>query len=358
MRVRQTSIYNEGVIEKRRAYSRREVLRAGLAAIAFTVMPGDALSRALEHATLLKEQILSLYDDVRVGGALNRDLHDAKKWAQQLDRAVPRIQYVSRELGKLHASEPLASTNEFLVAQNVPGVLSGSFVSREKTNTGAAIREQRCNLLKIDVSGVHYLVTAQHCIKGMESEQYFTHDDAIGDVAVHRSSAEVPGVPLGFDMSRTSADIQGLLGVTVSKANDAFVMQYGVLMPMTAPLYAHLIEENEHAAAISPTLKAHIKSGYWKVLSDDMADTRSVGTQTEVQAAGLSGSVDLAYDARRGGYTPGGLLIAVMRPNAGPLRGLSIGFYTGPEAIRKAIELEQQRFEQTKSGAASAAPRS
>jgi hypothetical protein len=324
--------------------NRREFLR-GAGAVALTLMPGaGALGRALDARPDLSRELLALQQDLAKGGRYHFALQDKRFLTNEfLSGMIERMARVSAELRNIHHKNraPLERTvGEYILSDELPGLAQQTFYRTQRVGQGK-VADGYCNVFFLHSGESVFKVAAHHCVEGTTEEEAFSSIPEKYDLSVREArGSEYSGQPLIFDGDLSREDAAGWVGVTVGEkfgTKDAF---YGPLVPMTDAFFQYMFGKG----GIEEPFATHIKNGFWKVLPPGEGSVEAVHEGKPVfKAQGRSGSIEVAYDPKRGGYTTVGNFIGIVSFASGPLRGRTIGFYSGPEAIQETIKKNKER---------------
>lgn len=326
--------------DPRKKYSRREMfgfLRNAVAAavaaqLTLTLEPDAALSREVQASPRLSEAMDQVRMALQPGGewyeALRKPSIEARVYESILTHSK-RIAIEMRDIyfGRNKNIDDREGVEKYIQRFKIPGLVKikttekGTSTALEKK---IGLKEWSCNAFYLKHAQSVKLVTAAHCIEGTNEAPHFTvHPD--GEDVAAWDRPQYTGNSLTIDDSLTRDSVAGSLGFTVGDKENVPDAFFAPLIPVGKTTLDDMFPQQN----IPPEVRKRLEKGFWKVLPQNQWQS------DDVAAEGRSGSIELAFDAKRGGYAPAGFLIAVARPTGKPFDGYVIGFYTGPEALKK-----------------------
>lgn len=328
--------------------ARRKFLRdAGAAGAAFvlTSIPGvDALASAFEQKPSIAAEILLFFNEMKKGGRYREAISGRVASEPILKEMLESMDRIAGGLRSMHFGKKIADkeTGKYVISQELPGLgqLKVDTGKRQVIDGRAAPIFSLCNGFFLHGGGKTRFITADHCLpKGSAMRSEFESFDAMGiDLARRDVSNEYKGAALTFDGHTSRDDVSGTLGVTVGEKDGIADAFYSPLIPMTDAVYHELFIKTR--IPVPPGMERHIREGMWKVFPR----SQGVVFDGQLAAQGRSGSIEIAYEPRRRGYTPAGVFFAVCTPRTGVFKDRVIAFVSSPDSLSAAVNSNAGKF--------------
>lgn len=324
--------------------SRRDFLKLG-GAFVLTSIPGvDAIGASLEREPNVAAEILLFHTEMKKGGRYREAISGSHINRPVVEEMVKSMERISTELRSTHHGNGTSDTEvgKYIISHQLPGLVTMRIdTGREHIEDGKRHKIiSHCNGFFLHGGGKTRLVTADHCFSEQSPtrKEFESFNTAGIDMARRDVSTEYKGAALKFDGHTTRDDVSGALGVTVGEKNGIADAFYSPLVPMTDAIYTEMLVKS--GMSVTHDMERHIREGMWKILPPSQGEQRD----GSVAAKGRSGSIEVAYEPRRRGYTPAGLFFAVCMPSSGVFRGRVIGFVSSPNALEAIVSSGVGKF--------------
>ncbi len=343
-RIRFRLVYNIRMIEKLNNVpndfnpGRRLFLKEAVSALLLTSIPGiDALGSVLDQYPDLAQEILDLQKKLSPQGEYFKALHSEDLSSKKILEIVDKMDAVATRLRTMHfgAESRDQAAGKYIISQKIPGLLQLQIPTSQKRLVDGVMQSlvSLCNGFVIRAQGTARWVTAYHCVEGTLREHEFNRQQSNGADLATRRLDNYHGPALTFDGHTTADSISGAIGVTIGEKNgieDAF---YSPLVPMTPAVYHYMFAGEE----LGEPFESQVRNSMWKVLPPEQG--RKINGR--FVSKGRSGSIEIAYEPRRRGYTPAGVYFAIAVPTQGPLKGKTIGFVSKPDSLTKLFDSDE-----------------
>lgn len=314
---------------------RREFMKLGGSLVLTSISGIDALGQSLAKKPELAREILDIRKELSPGGRYHFAIYKSELTDSMLAEIADRAEGISKELREMHHKlKPIdKEVGQYIVSQQLPGLMRIQLPTGQYANIGGTRQPvlYDCNAFALHARGRTREMTAAHCVRGtLKESEYIMPRDPTVDVATRDITGTYKGPALVFDGHTTREALSGAIGITIGEKSGIADAFYSPLIPVTA----QTVDLMFSGMVLPDADVRQMKRGFWKILPKEQGrDSRG-----NIVAKGRSGSIEIAYEPRRRGYTPVGIFTMVGVLTTGPLAGKVVGFISGPDSIDELLD--------------------